>query len=384
MNNNWLLVFLLSTLLVACGPADQTPPVNDNADKVAVVITGWGEPKGFDLDYRKQVRRAQTGASRRYPYEPCTEMFAGSWPFASQVGLLPYAVGYPLPVLGGAYDSMGVYRKSEDGSEYIAVLDDSVRLQAVDIPDIEGIIIPITESNLFASRSLHGIDPRDGSNYLQGIYQVGAASRERGPNPLKLPNGLSDVAEIGLVGSMADMGFMYTNLTPRTNEMDELMTGSAVAIVKNLFADRVAVKFGAYAETPGVHELEEKVAVDFVQQGYRKLILTRETTDNNNYANEFMTRGYVYYGLCQAGLADDVEIKQTLQVGRTPEYNTALLEILRPHLDVLGEGAEAAIIYTTYGMPFPGSKSSGPFGVAHPLARDVYHENAYLISGRSK
>ena len=50
MNNNWLLVFLLSTLLVACGPADQTPPVNDNADKVAVVITGWGEPKGFDLN----------------------------------------------------------------------------------------------------------------------------------------------------------------------------------------------------------------------------------------------------------------------------------------------------------------------------------------------
>jgi hypothetical protein len=55
-----------------------------------------------------------------------------------------------------------------------------------------------------------------------------------------------------------------------------------------------------------------------------------------------------------------------------------LVEILRPYLERREKGSEVALIYTTYGMPFPGSKDKGPFGVAHPLAKDVYHENAYF------
>jgi hypothetical protein len=366
-------------LLLGCGYTDQTPPVNENSEKVAVVITGWGEPKGWDFDFRLAISGdARIGEPTLYPGQACTEMHAGRWPFASQIGLLPHAVAYKLPILSGAWDSMGVYRLSEDGREYISIIDDSVRLAVTEVPDAAGIVTPMVESRLFPDRSLAGPDPRDGTNYLAGIYQVGAPSRERGRNPLAMPNGLSDVVELGVAGSLMDMGFMYEDLTPRANEVDEHMTAVTVATLQALFGERVAVRFGAYAATPGIHRNQQDVALDFVEQGYTRLILTRETTDNNQYANTFMTRGWIDKALCRAGYRDDVEIKQTRQVGRTPEYNTALLEILRPHLERRGAGTEVALIYTTYGMPFPGNKDSGPFATAHPLAQEEYHENAYL------
>ncbi len=372
-------ILLLLGVLGACGYPDRTPPANGNADKVAVVITGWGEPKGWDFDYRLAISGdARIGEATRYPGQACTEMHVGRWPFASQIGLLPHAVAYKLPVLGAAWDSIGVYRLSEDGQEYISIIDETVRLAVADVPDEAGIVTAMVESRLFPDRSLAGPDPRDGGDYLAGIFQVGAPSRERGANPLAMPNGLSDVVELGVAGSLMDMGFMYEDQTPRANEVDEEMNAATIAVLRELFADRIAVRFGAYAASPGIHQNQQEVALDFVNQGFTRLILTRETTDNNQYANTFMTRGWVDKALCKAGYRDDVQIKQTLQVGRTPEYNTALLEILRPHLERRDRGSDVAIVYTTYGMPFPGNDDSGPFATVHPLAKEQYHENAYL------
>lgn len=366
-------------LLSACGYTDKTPPYNANADKVAVLITGWGEPKGWDFDFRLAISGdARIGEVTRYPGEACTDMHVGRWPFASQIGLLPHAVAYELPILGAAWDSMGVYRLSEDASSYVSLVDASVTLAATDIPSEEGIVIPMVESTLFPDRSLGGLDPRDGSNYLEGIFQVGVPSRARGPNPLAMPNGISDVVELGLAGSLMDMGFMYEDQAPRANEVDEYMTRVTAETLKDLYGERVAVRFGAYAATPGIHPNQQQVALDFVEEGYTRLILARETTDNNQYANRFMTRGWIDKALCKAGYRDDVQIKQTRQVGRTPEYNTALLNILRPHVQRRSSDAEVALIYTTYGMPFPGNDDSGPFATAHPLAKEEYHENAYF------
>ena len=154
-----------------------------------------------------------------------------------------------------------------------------------EVPDAAGIVTPMVESRLFPDRSLAGPDPRDGTNYLAGIYQVGAPSRERGRNPLAMPNGLSDVVELGVAGSLMDMGFMYEDPTPRANEVDEHMTAVTVATLQALFGERVAVRFGAYAATPGIHRNQQDVALDFVEQGYTRLILTRETTDNNQYGD---------------------------------------------------------------------------------------------------
>jgi hypothetical protein len=370
---------VVGLLLSACGAPDNTPPQNGNADKVAVVITGWGEPRGWDFDFRLAISGdARIGEATLYPGQACTEMHAGRWPFASQIGLLPHAVAYKLPFLGAAWDSMGIYRLSENGSEFESIIDSSVRIPVSEVQDVEGMITPMSASGLFPARSLGGVDPRDGTDYLAGIYQLGAPSRERGNNPLAMPNGLSDVVELGVAGSMMDMGFMYEDQTPRANEVDERMTAVTIDTLQALFGERITARFGAYAATPGIHPNQQQVALDFVEQGYTRLVLTRETTDNSQYANTFMTRGWIDKALCLAGYRDDVHIKQTRQVGRTPEYNTALLEVLRPHLERREKGSEVAIIYTTYGMPFPGGSDSGPFATVHPLAKEEYHENAYL------
>jgi hypothetical protein len=364
--------------LSACSNESNTPPVNPaNADKVGVLITGWGEPLGFDHGYRKEVVRSRTGAAKKTPWESCTEMYAGSWPFSNQVGLIPYAVAHKVPFLDAAWDSMGVYRKEADGT-YTSLLDESVKLKPEDIPQVEGIIIPITESKLFADRSINGIDPRDGKNLLEGIYQIGIPSMERGSNPLRFANGMSDAVEMSIVGSLADGKFMWDDLTVRANPADEYMTEVAISVLKEQFGDRVDARFGAYAETKGIFKREDDVAKEFVSEGFRKLVLARETTDNNDYANKYMTLGYVQKALCDEGWYDDVKIEQTRQVGRTPEYNAMLMEILRPYLERREKGSEVGIIYTTYGMPFPGAKQEGAFGVSNNLAADPYHENAYF------
>lgn len=376
-----LSLFISLLLLTACNtslstawPSAQAP--ENNADKIAVVITGWGEPKGFDFGFRMALGRAQNGERKISRDQACTENFVGKWPFVSQIGLIPFSVAYQVPKLEAAYDSLGVYRK--EGEDYVSIVDSTVRLRLADIPDVDGIIKPVSESNFFPGRSIGAIDPRDGRNLLEGLYQIGETSRKRGKNPLRLANGISDFDEIRMVASMADMFFMYQDMEPRANHTDESMTKVAMEVVKGYFGDKVDLRFGAYAATEGIFPAEEDVAMDYYNAGFRKFILTRETTDNNNYANNFMTRGIIDQRLCKEGVLDQVTIKQTRQVGRTPEYNTALLEILRPHLESRQQGSDVTIIYTTYGMPFPGGNDRGPFAVAHPLVADVYHENAYL------
>jgi hypothetical protein len=369
----------LALSLLSCGYPDQVPPRNANAERVAVLITGWGEPRGWDADFRRAISGvARIGELTRYPGQACTDGHVGRWPFASQIGLLPHAVAYKVPFLGGAWDSLGVYRLSDNGSEFVSILEDGVRVPVSFVPDEPGMITDMVNSPLLPDRSLGGRDPRNGANYLAGVYQVGAAARGRGSNPLAMPNGLSDAVELGFAASLLDAGFMYDNLTPRANEAEQAINRGAMETLRALFGDRVESRFGAYAATPGIHADQREVALDFVRRGFTRLVLARETTDNNRYANSFMTRGWVDKALCKAGYADDVAIKQTHQVGRTPEYNTALLEILRPHLESRPAGSEVAIVYTTYGMPFPGASDSGPFGQAHPLAREEFHENAYL------
>ena len=368
---------LLVSLLLACAVEPvSVGDTKDNADKVAVVITGWGETKGFDKAFRMGLGRAQNGERQLIKDQACTENFVGKFPYRSQIGLIPFALAYPVNRLEGAYDSLGLYTK--EGDEYISIIDDSVRINAADIPAIVGIIKPITESTFFPGRSIGAIDTRDGSELLPGLFQIGETSRKPGKNPLALPNGLSDFDEIRMASSMADMHFMYEDMTPRPNKADDHMTEVAIDVVKGYFGDQVDLRFGAYSATPGLTQTEENVTMDFYNAGYRKFILTRETTDNNHYANNFMTRGIIEKRLCKEGILDQVAIKQTRQVGRTPEYNTALLEILRPHLERREKNTEVTLIYTTYGMPFPGGNDRGPFAVAHPFAADVYHENAYL------
>jgi hypothetical protein len=170
---------------------------------------------------------------------------------------------------------------------------------------------------------------------------------------------------------------LYEDLTPRLSPATRHIEATTARTLREMFGDRVDVRAGAYAPTEGQTRYEEDVAIDFARDGFRKLVLTRETTDNNNYANNFMTRGYVDLGLCRAGLDGAFQYQQARQVGRTPEYNTALLHVASKNLANIPRGREVTVLYTTYGLPFPDRTGPGPFSAPHPWSSEVYHENAY-------
>ena len=368
-----LSVGLMTAITLAAG-------ANPSEGKIAVLITDWGEFEGWSEPYRKAIGlRGRVAEKTEFPGQPCTEMHVGEFPFASQMGMIPHVLAFKTEGLEGAWDSFGVYRKSRDGQEFVALYDETVRVPVDSVP--EALIKPMHEypgTTGQPSRSLMGIDPRDGRNYLEGVYQIGEQTRGPRPNPNARPNGIRDLDEIGLAASLSDRGFLSDDKAVRGNPVAGRIFHKTRAVLWELFGGDLKVRFGAYAETPGFTETHDKVAVDLARDGYTRLVLTRETTDNNNYANKFMTLGHVYKGLCKADLWDDVRVEQVRQVGRTPEYNAAMMEVVRPQLEEIPEGSRVAILYTTYGLPWPGGASKGPFASPHPFAAEVYHENAYL------
>jgi hypothetical protein len=367
----------LSAALADRALAEGAPAADPNSDRIAVLITDWAEPEGFDPLYRREVVKRSFGARASAPNAPCTQNFFGTFPFRVQLGLTPFAVGFAAPGLEGVHDSIGLYRLSADGQTYVSIYDPKVTVAASAVPATPGMITPAKDVKAPLQRSLWAIDPRDGTNYLDGVFMIGAPARGPGPNPLAFPNGIRDADEYSYAAGITDFSVLHEDLTPRLSRATlevEHATGQTLAA---LFGDRVDVRSGAYAPTEGLTRFEEDVALDFYREGFRRMVLVRETTDNNNYANNVMTRGYIERALCLAGHEGQVQFQQSRQVGRTPEYNLALLHIAKKNLDNVAPGSEVAILYTTYGLPFPDRAAPGPFSAPHPWSKEVYHENAY-------
>jgi hypothetical protein len=357
-------------------PADAAAVITNTEPPIGVLITDWAEPEGFDPTYRRQVGSRTYGVRTEYPGQPCTQNHVGQFPFRATMGMLPFALTFPVEGLEGAYDSIGFYRLSEDGSRYISVFDPSVSYAVGDVP--ADLVKPAVDSTSRPQRSLWGVDPRNGTDYFARLVQIGLPSRGSGPNAYAFPNGIRDLDEVVYMSGLSDMHVLYSDLTPRLSRTMEQVMSVTRGTLQSLFgADRVDVRFGGYSRTPGWMELEEDVALAMATDGIRKLVVTRETTDNNNYANNFMSLGYIEAALCRAGLVDEFGFQQVRQVGRTPEYNTALMHNLGKHLGRLAAGADVTVIYTTYGLPWPGNAASGPFSAAHPWVNEVFHENAY-------
>lgn len=347
------------------------------AERVAVLITDWAEPEGFDPLYRREVVKRSFGTIAARPDEPCTEDFVGTPPFRVQLGLQPYALGFPAPGLEALHDSVGLYKLSADGQTYVSIYDPQVTLAAKDVPATPGMITPAKDFKRPLQRSFWATDPRDGTNYLEGVVVIGAAPMGPGPNPLAMPNGIRDADEYSWAGGITDFSILHEDLEPRLSPATVAIESHTAKVLDGLFGDQIDVRFGAYAPTTGLTRFEEDVALDFAREGFRRMVLVRETTDNNNYANDFMTKGYVKRALCLAGLGEQFQYQQSRQVGRTPEYNLALLHLAKKHLDNIEPGSEVAILYTTYGLPFPDRPAQGPFSAPHPWSKEVYHENAY-------
>jgi hypothetical protein len=372
---------VLSLFLVAAclrvAAAQTTIDAPPNSERVAVLLTDWAEPQGFDPLYRREVVKRSFGASARSKDEACSEEFVGTEPFRVQLGLVPYALGFKVAGFEGAYDSMGLYRLSADGARYVSIYEPAVSIAVKDLPATPGLISAAKDMKKPLQRSLWAIDPRDGANYLEGVVMIGSAPMGPGPNPLAFPNGIRDADEFSWAAAITDFNVLHDDLAPRLSPATIEVEATAARVLSELFGNRIDVRFGAYAPTTGQTRFEEEVALDFAREGFRRLVLARETTDNNHYANNFMTRGYVQRALCLAGFRDHFSYQQSRQVGRTPEYNLALLHVAKKHLDNIAPGSDVAILYTTYGLPFPDRQGPGPFSAPHPWSKEVYHENAY-------
>jgi hypothetical protein len=372
-------------LLAAATVMAAEPPAagsdSANADRIAVLVTDWAEAEGFDPLYRKEVVKRSFGPPLQGPDDPCAKYYIGPPNFRQFLGLVPYAVGVKTKGVEAAYDSIGLYRKSADGLYYEAVYDPKVRVAAAEVESQPGLVRPAREVRAPVSRSFWAIDPRDGTNYLEGVYMIGVPTAPPGtkdaPKPMPFPNGIRDADEFSYVAGITDMSILYEDLTPRLSPATVHIESATARMLREMFGAQVDVRTGAYAPTEFQTRFEEDVAIDFAREGFRKMVLVRETTDNNNYANNFMTRGYVDLGLCRAGLDGAFQYQQSRQVGRTPEYNTALLHVAAKNLANIPQGSEVTVLYTTYGLPFPDRVAPGPFSAPHPWSREVYHENAY-------
>lgn len=349
----------------------------DNSSRVAVLLTDWAEPQGFDPLYRREVVKRSFGARASRPNEPCTDNFVGEFPFRVQLGLTPFAVGFPVSGLETVHDAMGLYRLSADGKRYVSIYDKTVSLPIEAVAQRPELITPAHRLPKPLQRSFWAIDPRDGRDYLQGVVMIGQPSRGPGPNPLAMPNGIRDADEWSWAAAITDFSILHDSLRPELSPASVTVETETARLLTDLFGRQIDVRFGAYAPTQGITRFEEEVALDFAREGFRRFVLVRETTDNNNYANNFMTRGYIQRALCLEGFTSGFTFEQSRQVGRTPEYNLALLHIAKTHFDRIPQGSEVAVIYTTYGLPFPDRPADGPFSAPHPWSKEVYHENAY-------
>jgi len=79
-------------------------------------------------------------------------------------------------------------------------------------------------------------------------------------------------------------------------------------LLNGLFGDKVDVRAGYYCKVEGLSEYEDDVAIDFADEGFRNLLIARETTDNNNYANKIMSRETIEAGLCKADRDNNLKI----------------------------------------------------------------------------
>jgi hypothetical protein len=146
------------------------------------------------------------------------------------------------------------------------------------------------------------------------------------------------------------------------------------------FGDLVDARVGFYVKTEtGGTKNQRDVAEDFANEGFRRMLITRETTDYNRFANDVVGKNYVKERLCEIGVLDDFELQQTRQVGRTPEFNALNIKNLKNYIEAYPEGSTIAMIYVTYG----GGKgyqviNSGPLASPYEWHKEMREENAYL------
>jgi len=342
---------------------DALKPETPNEEKVGVLVTGWGSPKEYEANYyRNVIERSQVG-ERTVPNDPCATYHVGSGEFSAHLGLRPFLIGHKLQEYERVWDANGIYKKSRDGQTYTNVVDEEIVLKAEDLEGVEITALVDLKPNFGSG---YPRDPRNGKDYVAGYYQIAQG------------NGIPDFDE-GVVAYWIRVTKMFgLKDKPEPAPVNVAEAEYLHDYFEEFFGDKVDIRHGYYEALEGVSKRNEDVAVEFAKDGIKKLVIARETTDNNNYANNFMSYNYAYVALCREGLVADMDLKQVRQVGRTPEYNHMLMKNIERHMEDTPKDEELSVLYVTYGLPWPGTNPDmGPFSIIQPWAKEVYAENAY-------
>jgi len=363
----------LAVLIAALLPFNTLATPTAVEDKVAVLITGWGMPAGYSLSYSwHSSEYARCGDKTEYEGQPCKFGHVGEVPYQSHMGMIPFAICFETEGWETSYDNSGIYIL-EDGV-YVSPNPEVPSVLPEEIPE-DVPVIALVEYEDHTGKLVFLVDPRTGEDYLEGWYKIGDTR-----NPFS--NGFSDLAEQGPAYFTRYIGFITgpTELpdahqqNPYAKEMEDYTE----QMLEDAFGESVDVRVGYYGEVTGYSELHWDVAEQFALEGFTKMLLARETTDHNNYANKFFTLNYVKESLCEIDKLDDIQILQTYQVGRTPEFNTMNIMNMKKFIEAYPEGSTIAIVYATRGLPWGQDEPTDEFGRAHPWSKEIYFENAYL------
>lgn len=361
---------------INCSSLTAIAQPNAHEEKVAVLITGWGPSAGYNFEYAWNSHYwCRVGDKTEYEGQPCKINHVGEFPYRLHLGLVPWALHTETEGWERSYDNSGIY-KLVDGV-YESVYPGHPSLMPGDVPPGAPVIPAKEVVNPMTGALYYPPDPRTGEDYLEGWYQIGIGSSSE-----PYPNGLGDLYEKGPLSFLWRVGLLGgpTEL-PEANLQSpyaQAIMDATERLLEESFGDTIDVRFGQYNGITGYTEHEQEVARTFASEGFRKMLVARETTDNNHYANNFLSGNYIKEALCESGVLDEMEIHQTRQVGRTPEFNVMNVMHLRKYIETYPEGSTIGFIYITRGLPWGSVPGSSAMSTQHPWHLEVYHENAYL------
>ncbi len=354
--------------------ADSLTPVEE---KVGVLITAWGLPDGENHDYYLSLAAQAIGYRTEYEGQACRAEFSvGPFPYQSSMSIVPFHVLFEVEGKEYAYDSSGLYKLVDDVYESIHPEGSSVL--AADIPASVPIVAlkDVLDNN---GQGSYQPDPNTGEDHLAGWYKIGDYN-----DPTHyFPNGLHDFAEAHPARAIRNYGVSGGPSDPveAAKLPPEILLSESVTqdLLEADFGDKIDVRHGYYGWVPGVTKHMADVAEEFGQEGFTKLLLARETTDNNRFANVLSTGNYCRRRLCEIDVLENMTLHQTRQVSRTPEFNAMNVINLRPFIEAYPAGSTLGILYVTRGLPWANEDVNPAFyGRYHPWSKEVYHENAYL------
>lgn len=371
--------FTAASFIIVCALALSTMGHAVAAeDRVAVLITGWGMPFGYNFEYAFHSHDySRIGDMTEYEGQPCKIGHVGEFPYQSHLNFIPLGVLHEIEGAEWVYDSYGLYQYDSKNDLYTSSCPDSdpLTISSDEIPE-ETPVIPVAEWADRLGVLKYPLDPRDGENYTEGWYKIGDYDN-------RFPNGCGDILDEGPITYLriAGMTGAWPIEDPNAyipNEHTDRQDAYMKELMEEAFGDTIDLRFGFYTKVTGHTKHMTEVAEEFAEEGFTKMLIARETTDHNRYANEFVSGNYIKETLCELGTLDDFEIYQTRQIGRTPEFNSMNIINLRPFIEKYPEGSTIGMIYITRGLPWGADEPSGPNGRPHPWSKEVYFENAYL------